>query len=351
VRTTAESGAHGLFKSTTYPLNPGLYAWHLPCCQPGNDLTDRSGHNRARRCDTCWCSPRSDYYYECKKIPVRVNRRSPRLKRSSAGVRPRVVLVDDHRHVLDRMSAMLADDFDVVGVATEGSQALQTARRVDPDVIVLDVDMPGLDGFQTLRALKQEGLAATPAVFLSMHEADEIIDAAFQCGARGYVVKSHLGRDLASALDQALLGGLFVPSLTSLFRLTHASMHAMQVHRDVETFVDGLAFFFDLALRRGDATCVIASEPVREGLSVRLRARGWHVGGSSGHKRILVIDASGRRRPASAQPEHLQHDGYATGFAGANDAFKPAAHCRRGDQAAAVQECALTVGYAIRLPL
>ena len=187
---------------------------------------------------------------------------------------------------------MLADDFDVVGVATDGSQALQTARRVDPDVIVLDVDMPGLDGFQILRALKQEGLAATPAVFLSMHEADEIIDAAFQCGARGYVVKSRLGRDLASALDQALLGGLFVPSLTSLFRLTHASMHAMQVHRDVETFLDGLAFFFDLALRRGDATCVIASEPVREGLGVRLRARGWHVGGSSGHKRILVIDAA-----------------------------------------------------------
>lgn len=182
---------------------------------------------------------------------------------------------------------MLADDFDVVGVATDGRQALQTARRADPDVIVLDVDMPGLDGFQTLRALKQEGLAA-PAVFLSMHEAD----AAFQCGGRGYVVKSHLGRDLASALDQALLGGLFVPSLTSLFRLTHASMHAMQVHRDVETFLDGLAFFFDLALRRGDATCVIANAPVREGLSVRLRARGWHGGGSSGHNRILVIDAA-----------------------------------------------------------
>jgi CheY-like chemotaxis protein len=220
-----------------------------------------------------------------------VNRRSPRLPRSSTGVRPRVVLVDDHSHVLDRVFTMLADDFDVVGVATDGRQALQTARRADPDVIVLDVDMPGLDGFQTLRALKQEGLAA-PAVFLSMHEADEIIDAAFQCGGRGYVVKSHLGRDLASALDQALLGGLFVPSLTSLFRLTHASMHAMQVHRDVETFLGGLAFFFDLALRRGDATCVIASEPVREGLSVRLRARGWHVGGSSGHKRILVIDAA-----------------------------------------------------------
>ena len=66
----------------------------------------------------------------------------------------------------------------------------------------------------------------------------------------------------------------------------------MQLHGDVESFLDGLAAFFDLALRRGDATCVIATERVREGLGDRLRARGWDVGGGSGHKRYLVIDAA-----------------------------------------------------------
>lgn len=222
-----------------------------------------------------------------------VTRRFARITRPTAGPRPRVLLVDDHRQVRDTVSAMLtADDFDVIGVAADGRQALDTARQVLPDVIVLDVDMPGLDGFQTLRALQQGGLPTAPVVFLSMHDADEIVDEAFRCGGRGYVVKSCVGRDLASALDQALLGHLFVPSLTSLFRLADGGMHAMQLHGGVEPFLDGLAAFFDLALRRGDATCVIATERVREGLGVRLRARGWDVGRSSGHKRYLVIDAT-----------------------------------------------------------
>ena len=200
--------------------------------------------------------------------------------------------MDDHRQVLDAVSALLSDDFDVVGVATDGTQALETARQVHPDVIVLDVDMPGLDGFQTLRALERDGLPTTPVVFLTMHEADDVVREAFRLGGRGYVLKRHVGRDLVNALDQALLGRVFVPSLSSMLRLANGGMHAMQLHDGVEPFLDGLADFFDLALRRGDATCVIATRRVREGVADRLRARGWDVGGSSGHKRYLAIDAA-----------------------------------------------------------
>ena len=71
-----------------------------------------------------------------------------------AGRKPRVLLVDDHRRFLDTVSAMLSPDFDVVGVATDGTQAVDSAARLNPDVIVMDVQMPGLDGFQTLRAIK-----------------------------------------------------------------------------------------------------------------------------------------------------------------------------------------------------
>jgi CheY-like chemotaxis protein len=221
-----------------------------------------------------------------------VSRRFARITPSDAGRRPRVLLVDDHRQVLDTVSGMLSDDFDVVGVATDGTQALDTARQVHPDVIVLDVDMPGLDGFQTFRALEQSGLSTTPVVFLSMHDADEIVSEAFRCGGRGYVLKTRVGRDLVNALDQALLGRVFVPSLSSLLQLADGSVHAMQVYDGAESFLDGLAAFFDRALRRGDATCVIATTPLREGLGDRLRARGWDVGGSSGHKRYLAVDAA-----------------------------------------------------------
>jgi hypothetical protein len=82
-----------------------------------------------------------------------------------------------------------------------------------------------------------------------------------------------------------------VPSLGALLSANDGS-HAMQLYDGVEPFADGLAAFLDLALRRGDATCVIATPPVRESLRDRLRSRGWDVGGSSGHKRYLAIDAA-----------------------------------------------------------
>jgi CheY-like chemotaxis protein len=201
------------------------------------------------------------------------------------------MLVDDHRPLLDAVSMVLADDFDVVGVATDGREALDVVRHADPDVMVLDVDMPGLDGFQTLRALAQDGWTR-PVVFLSMHDRDEIIGEAFRRGGRGYLLKPHVDRDLVTALHQALRGGMFVPSLTSMFDMASGGGHGMQLYAGVESFADGLADFFDRALRRGDATCVIATERVREELGARLRTRGWTVGGPTGHERLLVIDAA-----------------------------------------------------------
>jgi DNA-binding NarL/FixJ family response regulator len=216
---------------------------------------------------------------------------SVRAKQSNGGAKPRVLLVDDHHHVLDAVAASLAEEFDVAAVATDGVQALEAAFRVNPDVIVLDVSMPGMDGFQTFRALQNAG-SQTPVVFLSMYDADVYVSEAFRCGGKGFVLKSHIERDLGSALDQALLGRLFVPSLTSLYRLAEGGGHAMQVHDNEESFLDGLSTVFDLALRLGDATCVISTEQVRDGLARRLRARGWNVGGTAGHKRYLAVDST-----------------------------------------------------------
>ena len=225
----------------------------------------------------------------------------------NAGRKPSVLLVDDHRQILDTVSALLSKDFDVVGTAGDGTQALDKARQLQPDVIVMDVEMPGMDGFQTVRTLNRSGLPATPVVFLSMHDADDIVGEAFRCGGKGYVLKQRVGRDLVSALDQALIGRSFVPSLGPL--LSVDGMHAMLLYNSPESFADGLADLFDVALRRGDATCVIATRPVREGLGDRLRARGWNVNGSSGHKRYLAVDStdalSGFMRNGLPEPDRL----------------------------------------------
>lgn len=202
-----------------------------------------------------------------------------------------MLLVDDHRGVLDRVSTLLSDRFDVVATATDGRQALDSVRDVDPDAIVLDINMPGFDGFQTMRALERAQSRA-PVVFLSMMDAAEEIGEAFRRGGRGFVVKTRMSYDLASAIDQVLGGRLFAPSLTSLSRLTEGGGHATQLYGEGESCLDGLEAFFDLALRRGDATCLIAPADLREGLAVRLRGRGWNIGGLEGHTRYLEIDAA-----------------------------------------------------------
>jgi len=208
------------------------------------------------------------------------------------GPKPRVLLADDHPDVLDRVAELLAADFDIAGAA-DGRQALDAARHLDPDVIVLDINMPRLNGFETIRELERAGSRA-PVVFLSSLEDEEIVGEAFRRGGRGYVLKRHVTRDLGSALDHVRQGRMFVPSLTPLLHLSngHGRTHAMQRYRDLATFVDGLAALCDATLRRGDAMCVIATEDVREGLDRRLRERGWNVATPSGHPRYRVIDAA-----------------------------------------------------------
>jgi CheY-like chemotaxis protein len=217
--------------------------------------------------------------------------RFPRLIRSSSAAKPRVLLVDNHRGILEMVSAVLADDFDVAGAATDGRQAIDAARRIAPDLIVLDINMPGLDGFQTKHELDRAGSHA-PVVFLSTVEEDAYVIAAFRCGGRGYVLKPRLARDLASALDLALHDRLFVPSLTSLFGLVDRDGHAMQLYGDAGSFLDRLAAFLDLALRRGDATCVIGAENIRDGLDWRLRDAGWDIDGPFGQKHYRVLDTA-----------------------------------------------------------
>lgn len=198
--------------------------------------------------------------------------------------------MDDHRQVLDRVAAMLSSDFEVAGLATDGAQAVEQAGHLNPDVIVMDVEMPGLDGLQTLRALERHDIPTPPVVFLSMHDADDIVDEAFRRGAHGYVLKQRVGRDLAAALDQALCGRRFVPSLAPLVSDGHC--HAMVLYDGVDGFVGTMATALDLGLRRGDATCLIGTPAVRENIADRLRALGWDLDESGRHERYRPFDAA-----------------------------------------------------------
>ncbi len=213
--------------------------------------------------------------------------RVPRLSRTS-DVKPRILIVDDHRGVLDRVSALLSDDF-IVSVAAGGRQALDTVPQLDPDAIVLDINMPDIDGFQTMRALERMRSRA-PVVFLSMIDAAEEMREAFRCGGRGFVVKTRMLDDLANAIDQVLAGRSFAPTLTALLDHAGRAGHATQLYGEAGPCLDDLDALFDLALRRGDATCLIAPPEVREGLADRLQCRGWKVAGPEGPPHYLAVD-------------------------------------------------------------
>jgi len=214
--------------------------------------------------------------------------RLPRVRRST-GVKPRVLVVDDHQGVLDMVSSTLTKNFDVVGAATDGRQALEKARQLDPDAIVLDINMPGFNGFETMRALERAGSRAV-VVFLSLIRDDEYVCEAFRIGGRAYVVKSRMLSDLPAALDQVLLGRRFAPSLPSLLQVTSGGTHAMLAHDDDDSFVAAVGPLLDLALHRGDATGLIGTEYIREGVTAHLQARGWDVDPLGTFRRYRVFD-------------------------------------------------------------
>jgi CheY-like chemotaxis protein len=202
--------------------------------------------------------------------------------------KPTVVLADDHPDVLRSVSQLVSESFDVVGAAADGHGALDAAARADPDLIVLDITMPGLDGLQTALELQRRGSRAR-VVFLSMHEAADYVAEAFRAGARGYVVKSRLHSDLLSALDHASAGRMFVPSLKSLFVVAGRGRgHAVQFYGNDDALVGEISPFVAMALDSGDAVSVVATDHVRAGVAQQLSAQGRNVGGNG---RYLETDA------------------------------------------------------------
>jgi CheY-like chemotaxis protein len=121
----------------------------------------------------------------------------------------RVLLADDQPTVLTQVGRVLGGEFVIVGTASDGPGLREAATRLEPDVIVLDITMPGFDGFETARRLKQAG-SKSKLVFLTVHEDADYAREAMALGAEGFVVKSRLASDLLSAINEAMEGRRFV---------------------------------------------------------------------------------------------------------------------------------------------
>ena len=124
----------------------------------------------------------------------------------------RVLLVDDSDAMLARASAVLSRNCVIVGAVKDGTAAIDAAKALRPDVIVLDISMPGMTGLEVAANLRDAGLTAA-VVFLTVHDDEEFVVAARQAGGTGYVVKLRLVSDLNVAVQEARAGRSFVSTL------------------------------------------------------------------------------------------------------------------------------------------
>src|SRR5512134_1056481 len=125
----------------------------------------------------------------------------------------RVVVVEDHHLVRQGIIKLLesANDLDVVGDADDGTQAISLAKSLRPDVMILDIAMPQLDGLQTLAEIRK--LEIRPQiVILSMHADPGMIRQALQGGALGYVIKQSVAEELIAAVRAARNGSIYLSS-------------------------------------------------------------------------------------------------------------------------------------------
>ncbi len=129
--------------------------------------------------------------------------------------RARVLLADDHEDFLAIESRLLKEEFDVVRTVGDGRTALEEAARLNPDILVLDVSMPVMNGIEAARQLQASGSRAK-IVFLTVHDDADYARVALASGALGYVVKCRLASDLLLALREAQAGRSFVSPSVAL---------------------------------------------------------------------------------------------------------------------------------------
>jgi DNA-binding NarL/FixJ family response regulator len=122
----------------------------------------------------------------------------------------KILIVDDHEVVRQGIRTILRarPQWEVCGEAVNGRDAIEKARRLDPDVIIMDITMPEMSGIEATREISKLKLRASVLVF-TMHESKNLASTVREAGARGFVLKSHAARDLLDALEALMSGGTF----------------------------------------------------------------------------------------------------------------------------------------------
>ena len=126
----------------------------------------------------------------------------------------RVLVVDDQRPILDLVADLLAGSFDVVGLVSDSRAAVEAVLTLEPDLVVLDISMPGMNGIDVARELARRA-SRSRIVFLTIHEDAQILSTCLAAGGLAYVLKPFMHHELIHAMNEALAGRVFVSGFSS----------------------------------------------------------------------------------------------------------------------------------------
>jgi CheY-like chemotaxis protein len=146
------------------------------------------------------------------ELLLKVQELLSRPANTAGAERPRVIVAEDDAEMRTRLCNLLATDCEIVAALAEGEAVLGKAEELAPDVILLDIGMPGMNGFAVARWLRRS-MPGVPILFVTQHSERVYVDEAFASGGSGYVLKRNAARELNSAVRQVRAGGRYLSPL------------------------------------------------------------------------------------------------------------------------------------------
>jgi DNA-binding NarL/FixJ family response regulator len=212
----------------------------------------------------------------------------------------RVLIVDDYEpwRGFIRSSLLKWPQLHVVGEACDGREAVQKSQQLQPDLIVLDIGLPTMNGIEAARQIRQQSPNAR-ILFCSENLSPDVAEEALRAGAGGYLVKSDAGGDLLSAVTSVIQGKRFVSRTlaghavaeTSDSGIVRDQGHVVQFYTEDAVLLDGLAALFGGSLAEGQSAAAIMTSSHRSGLERRLLAQGVDVSEATQNGRLCILDA------------------------------------------------------------
>jgi DNA-binding NarL/FixJ family response regulator len=211
----------------------------------------------------------------------------------------RVLIVDDYepwrRFILSSLQKW--PELQVVGEASDGQEAVQKSQEIQPDLILLDIGLPTMNGIEAARQIQQQS-PNSRILFCSENLSPDVAEAALRAGAGGYLVKSDAGSDLFSAVISVIRGKRFVSRTLAGHAFAETSDsgvrdqgHVVQFYTDDAVLLDELAALFRGSLGEGRSVAAIMTSSHRSGLEGRLLAQGVDVSEATQNGRLCMLDA------------------------------------------------------------